>query len=721
MSTSHKQKVDLHVHSPGSSDFKGDKSRQGYIDLLQAYVDAGVDAIAITDHNTIRGFNDFRRYEEDTRIAFRLMSDRRDAAGSLTGLKTEVDNLDRVTVIGGVEITAYPNIHVILLFDDSVIGRADSFLRLDLDLGSAVDRGDPEPTTKDSVIVLLDKADAAFGDKYLCILPHIDSSKGAWREMSGSARAQLFRDSRVRAVQFLNPDTRKQLETLFRAREYRRHTPLAFIQASDYHGEPNLEPASQHVVLSVEGKCDFEQVRQALDDPNSIVCSHEFVEEDLKEYLEGKSVISFRFENKLELTESNRAEFASSLCAIFNTPGSVLKLDLANISAGKQIGPDVISQIVLEGTQDIDPGLGIKFGIRQFNQSESRQCYCVTAASVPTLQLLNNKCVVVRGGKTDAATALEIEEIVFRRFYDRRGLAKQNELEFASYRITMAANSFPAMPLAGKIDKSLAVSSTGRFLYKMEWPNYPSAIEEIGGPINGFESGNVAVLKPSTVLKGGRIADESSYFRVLVPLFRTDIATAEDDVLLKANSLVVFADGGVCFVPTECAIYTPQPIFALRLNDDATELKESERQLILGLTCWFKSNLVLWYLTSVHHTDDLASLFGRRLLLPMPTSHEFICSLAKYGEQIMQAEKKVLNSTSSQRSQALEPSKLSAMLEAHNNKILSTLVEIEKEVLIHFKVTRDEAREIYRSLRSLGLYDYGISLQLDDFLDSLER
>ena len=50
--TEHSLKVDLHVHSPASIDYMGNKSVRGYAELVKAFVDEEVDAIAITDHNT---------------------------------------------------------------------------------------------------------------------------------------------------------------------------------------------------------------------------------------------------------------------------------------------------------------------------------------------------------------------------------------------------------------------------------------------------------------------------------------------------------------------------------------------------------------------------------------------------------------------------------------------------------------------------------------------
>ena len=49
-------KVDLHVHTPASSCYTGDKSENGYWEILRSAIKNNVKLIAITDHNTLAGY-----------------------------------------------------------------------------------------------------------------------------------------------------------------------------------------------------------------------------------------------------------------------------------------------------------------------------------------------------------------------------------------------------------------------------------------------------------------------------------------------------------------------------------------------------------------------------------------------------------------------------------------------------------------------------------------
>ena len=49
-------KVDLHVHTPASKCYVGDKSEDGYWKILESAAKNNIKVIAITDHNTLSGY-----------------------------------------------------------------------------------------------------------------------------------------------------------------------------------------------------------------------------------------------------------------------------------------------------------------------------------------------------------------------------------------------------------------------------------------------------------------------------------------------------------------------------------------------------------------------------------------------------------------------------------------------------------------------------------------
>ncbi|MCA9953180.1 MAG: PHP domain-containing protein, partial [Anaerolineales bacterium] len=56
------RRMDLHLHTPGSSDYQ--ESNVSYLDILRQAEIRGLDIIAFTDHNTVAGFATMRKEVE---------------------------------------------------------------------------------------------------------------------------------------------------------------------------------------------------------------------------------------------------------------------------------------------------------------------------------------------------------------------------------------------------------------------------------------------------------------------------------------------------------------------------------------------------------------------------------------------------------------------------------------------------------------------------------
>lgn len=161
--------VDLHVHTPASKCFLGTVTPEEYV--AQA-IEAGMQAIAITDHNT----GDW--------------IDRIKEAASGTSL----------TVFPGVEISVQPGVHILAIFPETRGGAHVNDLLAKLHLG-ADDRGEQEAlVTKFGVqeVVSMIRNEGA-----LPILAHIDDYKGAWRELSGQTRIKLWQAAEFAAVEIV--------------------------------------------------------------------------------------------------------------------------------------------------------------------------------------------------------------------------------------------------------------------------------------------------------------------------------------------------------------------------------------------------------------------------------------------------------------------------------------------------------------------------------------
>ena len=168
-------RVDLHAHSPESKDFRrardDEKDWSGWI---TAAVEAGLDAVAITDHNT---------------------------AGAISEIQSAAESLPGVPIFfPGVEITASDGVHLLVLMDPVFgEGHVEDLLSR---VGIAVDdRGTQLARSKLSVEKILEEV----GVDALILGPHVNGPKGILAVHEGQQRLAVLRDSRLAAVE-IDPD-----------------------------------------------------------------------------------------------------------------------------------------------------------------------------------------------------------------------------------------------------------------------------------------------------------------------------------------------------------------------------------------------------------------------------------------------------------------------------------------------------------------------------------
>ena len=176
-------KFDLHAHTPASydhDDHKAYKERPEDFDFerwLTAARDAGLNAVAATDHNS---------------------------AEAIDAVKEAAARVKNAPVVfPGVELTASDGSHLLLIMDPS--GGRDHVQDLLSRAGIGVsERGTPESRSQMSVEDILD----ACGDEAVVIAAHVNANKvGILAKLGGQQRLIVLRHSKLAAVE-INPDVR---------------------------------------------------------------------------------------------------------------------------------------------------------------------------------------------------------------------------------------------------------------------------------------------------------------------------------------------------------------------------------------------------------------------------------------------------------------------------------------------------------------------------------
>jgi PHP family Zn ribbon phosphoesterase len=205
-------KVDLHVHTPKSECFL-EKEVTPEMIVNQA-IASGMNAIAITDHNTAEWIDSVKN------------------AASGTGL----------VVFPGVEITIQPGVHVVAIFSEDRTSSHVTDLLTDLGLKTD-DRGKNNSlVTKFSVQEVVSKI---RNDHHaLPILAHIDNEKGAWKVLRnhGQTLLQLWQAKEFAAVEITGESLPEEI-----GRDPFLHIP-AYYWASD---NPHPEFPEKHSLSGI--------------------------------------------------------------------------------------------------------------------------------------------------------------------------------------------------------------------------------------------------------------------------------------------------------------------------------------------------------------------------------------------------------------------------------------------------------------------------------------
>jgi len=218
------KKADLHVHTPKSLCYNAAAAAQ---EIVEAAVKAGLEVMAITDHNSVDGIHEIRTI----------------ALGN--GL----------TIIPGVEITTV-NGHFLALFDPGIPNEelVDFLDYIGID---KMGRGDAHTVASDETGVVLKKIQERGG---IAVAAHIDRWPSGFLETKITRRQkrELHENEYLDALEITIPGTRRAWNN-GEVREY----PLkrACIQGSDAHNPGEI--ARRPVYIRMK-KIGLEELKQAL-------------------------------------------------------------------------------------------------------------------------------------------------------------------------------------------------------------------------------------------------------------------------------------------------------------------------------------------------------------------------------------------------------------------------------------------------------------------------
>lgn len=307
------RRVDLHVHSPASGDMDNEWQDSTPDDLVEMALGAGLDAIAITDHNTA------------------AWCDRVREAANGTGL----------AVFPGVELSTSEG-HLLAIFD---IGKPQAEIEEFL-VNVGIRKRDFGKTDKNADGRIDEVARRIQEEGGLAIAAHVEREKGFWSvmETSKTRRKEIHGCEEIRAYEIVDPSLR---ETFMDGSLPGYARKVACVQGSDSfppNGERHqLDAIGHRHCLIAFDDISLTGLRLAFFDPDVRICFVGDGRATPSSAIEGLWVSGGFLENQLFRLSDNIT------CFIGDTgSGKSLSLELLRYGLGQQVNVEVLPKIATE-------------------------------------------------------------------------------------------------------------------------------------------------------------------------------------------------------------------------------------------------------------------------------------------------------------------------------------------------------------------------------------
>ncbi|MCI7766660.1 MAG: PHP domain-containing protein [Oscillospiraceae bacterium] len=594
-------KVDLHVHTPASKCYKGDKSEEGYWEILRSAVKNGVRVIAITDHNTIMGYEKLIELKNQTLNEYEVVKKYDIPEQQKLALEEKVNLLEQVYIILGVEITLNPGVHIIVLGDNDSQNDIKSLLD---EVGYTIDNRGSDSDIEPNMDIKTFLGNSLLDGK-IVIAPHVDSDKGIWSTLKGYYRASIFKSNVISAITCNNI---KQLETIKELTrndaEYKRNKPFVCINSSDAHIQSEIGDKYSYFKLT---NFSFDDLKKAFDSPEDCISDTE--KQDFFEYVKKCA----EYNPTIYLNEINNLE-ASCYAILNNGYGCILLginekyqhsgINLTYNDTEKKL-KDIINRIKIDNKSN---NAKIKYEIEQLGSGK-----CVVVIIIESdgsrlwindkdeLYILNTKS----GYKL--ATIREVAEIVRNRVItELQEFEERNDdaVRDAMTKIRHVLSPVSKYAIYDKIN-SQSIPISYYFNIKPVSPKSHKEDYDTKEFIYGQDKGNVFYSTPSSP----RLED--TYLRYSCPIYQNNDNEYLKELIEIHSPQIVIDFGGGCHIidSNEFSYFEAlSPAVLLKPNDQFFEDEIS----LYNIIAWLKSDVFIW--TCLQKNNDV-NIYRPQILL----------------------------------------------------------------------------------------------------------
>jgi len=418
--------MDVHIHTPASLDFQ--QPEVTFLDILRKCESRGLDLVAFTDHNTVRGYRKLREEIEKLELLEKL---NRTLPDEKVQLQEYRRLLKKVLVLPAFEFTATFGFHIIGLFSPQKSVREIEHVLLDLGIPSAnLDEGSASFGASVDVLTAYKKINEAGG---IVIAAHANSTNGvAMKGMNfgGQTRIAFTQDKHLHALEVTDLDQKGPRTTagFFNGTKPEYPRRMHCIQGSDSHRlntdparkkNPGIGDRTTDVLLnelSFEGLLELFQSNDF-----SRTRPHRLTQEPAVDFIqialeEGENIIQ-DFHESLNVRGGALNAVLADICAFSNTNGGTLFIgltaDVQKPVTGVSNPEQSIKVVEKECQNRISPPVHLSLDVHKF-KGKSILRVLIPRGEEPPYALDDNRIYIRDEDETNLAVRDEIVTLVLR-------------------------------------------------------------------------------------------------------------------------------------------------------------------------------------------------------------------------------------------------------------------------------------------------------------------
>jgi len=559
-------KVDLHIHTPASKCYKGQKNTNEYLRIVKAAKQKGIKIIAFTDHNSIDGYKtlqELRDNLENQKATFLLIKDSEQSKKEIKKIDNILKSLQNVLILPGVEFEVSNAVHFLVIFDNKTpVKQIEKFLR---DGGYDEEQFGSDQPTKCSSFDIIHFYEELKKFNCIVICSHFDSDKGVYNVIPASTlRAKCLSSEQLNGIEYKSEVTKDKIANIIRtSKEYLRKLPMAFVKFSDAH---DVSEVGRNVTYIKLGKIDFNSLKKAFGNAAESVST---------EYPEIKSILDKLIFNELSfgvenLLGDNKRYFQELICGLYNSEGGYCLLGINSdnnkiglnlvgnkkneINAAIKKHFDEINTCINELDVDIElsgtvyPLLGKKFIISLQIKKGDKFAHLKN----------DNNVYIIKDKKLTLLTLKELQKIIENRtisFVEARLESKITRIEG---QVNSIRSFLKIIPVLHKIENTCIplneIISKPAVIGKMKL-----SIRDMGkikelekAHPNGVSKGDILLLDEIT---SPRLSD--AYLRFSPPILNLGLS---NKLLDKKETIYLVPGGGVFFGEKSYPMFTKSPV-----------------------------------------------------------------------------------------------------------------------------------------------------------------